>query len=146
MYFKNVDAYLPLGTLHYQAITFDSTGDGNFIIELTQIPNIADIYNHFYCGSGTNQAPANCILNADGSIQNPNNDTRGYVRWGDFSGVDIATGAGLPGASDTTNGIYFVGGDDGVGNPSSIPTNIGISRIEGMRIHHLKITTLGAGI
>lgn len=146
MYFKNVDAYLPLGTLHYQAITFDSTGDGNFIIELTQIPNIANIYNHFYCGSGTSQAPANCALNADGSIQSPNNDTRGYVRWGDFTGVDITTGAGLPGATDTTNGIYFVGGDDGVGNPSSIPTNIGISRIEGMRIHHLKITTLGAGI
>ena len=65
------------------------------------------------------------------------------MRWGDFDGANIATGAGLPSATATDNGIFFV-------NPSETPanqvTNIGISRIEGMRIHHLKITTLGAGV
>ena len=119
-------------------------GRGNFVIELTRIPNIAAVYEDFYCDGACN------IVN--GEIQNPNEDTRGYVRWGDFTGVDTSTGAGLPGATDTTNGIYFVGGGTepspgaGVTPGSQSVTNIGISRIEGMRIHHLKITTLGAGI
>lgn len=78
MYFKNVDAYLPLGQLHYQALTLDAVRSGsergNFIIELTQIPNIAAVYEDFYC-----VGPCNIV---NGEIQNPNNDTRGYVRWG----------------------------------------------------------------
>lgn len=148
MYFKNVDAYLPLGQLHYQALTLDAvrTGSerGNFVVELTRIPNIAAVYEEFYC-----DGPCNIV---GGVIQNPNDDTRGYVRWGDFTGVDTATGAGLPGVTDTTNGIYFVGGGTepsigaGVTPGTQTVTNIGISRIEGMRINHLKITTLGAGI
>ena len=147
-YFKNVDAYLPLGVLHYQAITFDAVRDGSgdatgdFIIELTAIPDIPEIYNHFYCGTGSSPASgATCNINNDGYITNPNQDTRGYVRWGDFSGVNTSTGTGLPMADAVNNGIYFVGGTPG----SEQVTNIGISRIEGMRIHHLKITTLGAG-
>lgn len=158
MYFKNVDAFLPLGVMHYQALTLDAvrdgTGDatGNFVIELTRIPNIPNIYNHFYCGSGTNAAPTDCATDTSGMISSPNNETRGYVRWGDFTGVNLTTGAGLPGAGDFDNGIYFVGGGNelspgaGVEPGSEIVTNLGISRIEGMRIHHLKITTLGAGI
>lgn len=152
LFFKNVDAYLPLGTLHYQAITLDALRDGSnnatgdFIIELTQIPNIPQIYNNFYCGDLNNTG--NCALAADGSILNPNEDTQGYVRWGDFTGVNTATGAGLPTATNTTNGIFFVGGTAGCNATSTCNsaaiTNIGISRIEGMRIHHLKITTLGA--
>lgn len=142
MYFKNVDAFLPLGTLHYQTIILDSTPakDGNFVIELTRIPNDPRIYNHFYCGDVGNTG--DCQLDGSGRILSPNNMTRGYVRWGDFTGVDTSTGAGLPTATDRTNGIYFVGGSD-LGNPTV--TNIGISRIEGLRIHHLKITSLGAG-
>lgn len=145
MYFKNVDAFLPLGTLHYQAITLDALRDGNgdatgnFVIELTQIPgNLPQVYNHFYCGDIGNTG--DCALNADGSIQNPNQDTLGYVRWGDFTNFDANGASGLPAATSVDNGIYFVGGNPGV---ESV-TNIGISRIEGMRIHHLKITTLGA--
>lgn len=141
MYFKNVDAFLPLGTLHYQTITLDSSAanDGNFVIELTRIPNEPRIYNHFYCGDVNNTG--DCLLDGNNEIANPNESTRGYVRWGDFAGVNTSTGAGLPLATDTDNGIYFVGG-----NPvSPTVTNLGISRIEGMRIHHLKITSLGAG-
>ena len=143
LYFKNVDAFLPLGTLHYQAITLDALRDGSgnvtgdFVIELTRIPNIAAVYEDFYCDGA-------CSI-VGGEIQNPNEDTRGYVRWGDFSGVNIGTGAGLPGPNDTDNGIYFVSPPTGGSAPSpSDVTNIGISRIEGMRIHHMKITTLGA--
>lgn len=147
MYFKNVDAFLPLGVLHYQTINFDAVRDGggnatgDFIIELTRIPDVPAIYNHFYCGSGTDPAPTTCV-DGNGMITSPNEETRGYVRWGDFSNFDANGPSGLPGLNDVTNGIYFV-------SPSETPvpsdvTNIGISRIEGMRIHHLKITTLGA--
>lgn len=144
MYFKNVDAFLPLGTLHYQAIVLDAAGtDGNFTIELTQIPNNPRIYNHFYCGVNNNPN-ANGCTGAGSTISNPNELTRGYVRWGDWSGVNDSgtTGANLPTGTSTSNGIYFVGGNPG----AETVTNLGISRIEGMRIHSLKITTLGAGI
>ena len=145
MYFKNVDAFLPLGTLHYQAIVLDAAGtDGNFTIELTQIPNTPEIYNHFYCGANNNAAVQGCTVNGSGVITNPNALTHGYVRWGDWTGVNASgtTGANLPGPTSTTNGIYFVGGTPG----AETVTNLGISRIEGMLIHSLKITTLGAGI
>lgn len=147
MYFKNVDAFLPLGTLHYQAITLDAVRDGSgkatgdFVIELTAIPDIPEIYNHFYCGAISNPNPNGCDANNDGVLDSVNKDTLGYVRWGEFDNDDVNL-ATLPGANATNNGIYFV-------SPSATPsaadiTNIGISRIEGMRIHHLKITTLGA--
>ncbi|MTT53422.1 hypothetical protein F1529_13115 [Alcanivorax sp. VBW004] len=165
LYFKNVDAFLPLGTLHYQAITLNAEREsgkatGDFVIELTRIPNIEAIYEDFYCGGECSFATS-----AEEVITNPNENTRGYVRWGDFEGVEITQALGdnpdtptvetdaqisalvdpngkVPGANSINNGIYFV-------NPSVSPspsdvTNIGISRIEGMRIHHMKITTLGA--
>lgn len=143
LYFKNVDAFLPLGTLHYQTIVLDRSGnDGNFTIELTPIPNDPRIYNHFYCGGIGQTSTSYCDGNNDGLIDIPNNLTRGHVRWGDWTGVDTATGLGLPSSIATDNGIYFVNTNES----TPTVTNIGISRIEGMRIHSLKITTLGAGI
>lgn len=152
MFFKNVNAFLPLGTLHYQALTFDAAREpgeeGNFIIELTRIPNNPAIYEHFYCGA----TPSNpgCTLDANGRIANRNSDTLGFVHWGDWSDALDASGnivpAALPSATSTDNGIFFVGNSASPPTPAfNDVTNIGISRIEGMRIHHLKITTLGAG-
>lgn len=140
MYFKNVDAFLPLGTLHYQALTLNSVkqsgkATGDFIIELTQIPNIAAIYEDFYCDGACNIV--------GGEIQNPNENTRGYVRWGDFADFDANGASGLPTAHSVDNGIYFVNPTSATPQSSDV-TNLGISRIEGMRIHHMKITTLGA--
>lgn len=152
MFFKNVDAFLPLGTLHYQAITFDAARtpgeEGNFIIELSRIPDNPAVYNNFYCGA-TPDNPG-CALNPDGSIANPNADTLGFVRWGDWSAALDTNGnlvpAGLPNGTSTDNGIFFVGNSSTPANPVfDQVTNLGISRIEGMRIHHMKITTLGAG-
>jgi hypothetical protein len=146
MYFKNVDAYLPLGQLHYQALTLDAvrTGSerGNFVIELTRIPSIAAVYEDFYCTGP-------CEID-NGEILNPNDDTRGYVRWGDFTRFDNPSsteGFAVPGPQSVDNGIYFVSGGSGTGTvtPDTV-TNLGISRIEGMRINHMKITTLGAGL
>lgn len=144
MYFRNVDAFFPLGTLHYQALTFsgvseyDENGNrlaqpvqnGNFAIELTRIPNVPEVYNHFYCGA-TPESPG-CALNSQGAIATPNPDTHGYVRWGDWTN--------MPGPTSTDNGIYFIGGPD-----AATATNIGVARIEGMLIQHMKLTSLGAG-
>tara|TARA_R110002073_G_scaffold25832_1_gene85068 strand:- start:9858 stop:11246 length:1389 start_codon:yes stop_codon:yes gene_type:complete len=165
LHFRNVEAFLPLGTLHYQALTFSGvseygydasdnlvklaapTQNGNFTIELTSIPNNSNIYNHFYCGSTS----GGCALDSGGSIASPNPNTHGYVRWGNWTQINGTTpinpngasGVGafdLPDATSTANGIYY---SDGTG--ASGVTNLGISRIEGMLIQHLKITTLGAG-
>lgn len=161
VHFRNVEAFLPLGTLHYQALTFSGvseygaaanklatpTQNGNFTVELTRIPNIANIYNHFYCGITS----GSCALDADGSISSPNPNTHGYVRWGNWTLANGTTpidpygarGTGafnLPTATSTTNGIYYSNGT----GPSGV-TNLGISRIEGMLIQHMKITTLGGG-
>jgi hypothetical protein len=173
MHFKNVDAFLPLGTLHYQALTFSGvssfdsnanpiapTQNGNFTVELTGIPNNPSIYSHFYCG----ETDGNCALTAAGAIANPNADTHGYVRWGNwctdasctavidpYSSASLGTGEyDLPTYNSTGNGIYYTGSTrtpaDHPGIPANTDTvNIGISRIEGMLIHQLKITTLGAG-
>ncbi len=147
MYFKNVDAFLPLGVLHYQAITLDAVKDdvsgnatGNFAIELTRIPNIEAIYEDFYC-----DGPCTFATSAEEVITNPNENTRGYVRWGDFTQFDnpaSTEGFAVPDSESVDNGIYFV--NPSAATPTPKVTNIGISRIEGMRIHHMKITTLGA--
>lgn len=145
MYFKNVDAFLPLGTLHYQAITLNAEREsgkatGDFVIELTRIPNIEAIYEDFYC-----DGPCTFATPAEEVITNPNENTRGYVRWGDFTQFDnpaSTEGFAVPDSESVDNGIYFV--NPSAATPTPKVTNIGISRIEGMRIHHMKITTLGA--
>lgn len=51
MYFKNVDAFIPLGQNNYQTVVFRNNGtSGNFIVELTPIANNANVSNTFYCG------------------------------------------------------------------------------------------------
>lgn len=131
LFFKNVDAFFPLGRLNYQAITLSSTvsKDGNFVVDLTQIPNTPNLYNDFYCGN----TGSNCALDANGFISAPNPATHGYVRWGDLSAGNIdMTQAG----TSTTQGIYF-------STPAGAITNLGTARIEGMLIQGLKITTKG---
>lgn len=203
LYFKNVDAYMPLGILHSQALmasgssAYNADGvlqtsfqqNGNFVLELTRIPDTANVYNYIYCGqtngsvcvnrTGGTGAAGNPYTyaattwdtNADGYIDNPNNDARSYIRWGNWTTAvggttaldptpsnptcnasnttptcftakpGMTPGAGafeIPTPTSTANGIYF---KDGAGNV----TNIGISRIEGMVIQHLKISSLGGG-
>ena len=49
LYFKNVDAYMPLGVLNYQTLTDNDTAahDGNFSLEVTRLPNQPNAYNDF---------------------------------------------------------------------------------------------------
>lgn len=106
LFFRNVDAFIPLGVLHSQAITFDAVnkglpGEGNFVIELTPVPNIPQIYNSIYCGttgSAGGLAANSCATAQIGDasvglvkVTNPNQATHGYVRWGSASGC-TATG------------------------------------------------------
>ena len=136
VHFKNVSAFLPLGRLHSQAITLNSTpaNDGNFRIEVTQIPNVPNVYNDFYCGNSvgcaTNVESVDFFGNSTVAISSPNQETHGFVRWGDFSSI--------PGPTSTANGIFF---RDSVGNV----TNIGVARLEGMLVQSLTLTTLGVG-
>lgn len=60
VYFKNVNAFLPLGNMNYQTIVFRNTpsNNGNFIIELTPVPGasgttgaLANAYYTHYCGT-----------------------------------------------------------------------------------------------
>lgn len=134
--FRNVDAFLPLGRLHSQAITLNSAGtDGNFIIELTAIPPVATVYNDIYCNQGTScdtqTESTDFFGNSVEAISSPNSETHGYVRWGDFS-------APPPNSTATDNGIYFTDPDGNV-------ANIGVARIEGILIQQMKLSTNGAG-
>lgn len=145
MYFKNVDAFLQLGQLNYQTMVFRSAPalDGNFILELTAIPNAANVYNSFYCGTNTcttttfqggKVGSTGAILTSDIVNQTPNPATHGYVRWGTTTGAAPTEGS----TTDATNGIYFRDNAGGI-------INIGRAKIEGMLIQSLKLTSLGAG-
>ncbi|PKM21518.1 MAG: hypothetical protein CVV10_08955, partial [Gammaproteobacteria bacterium HGW-Gammaproteobacteria-14] len=134
VHFGNVDAFLPIGRLHSQAITLDTFGtEGNFQVTLTPIPNIAAVYNDIYCGAAT--CATNTVTGIDTSnslvaITNPNPETRGYIRWGDFSNPANYIAP--------NNGIRFV-------TPAGGVTHIGVARIEGLLLQSLTLTTRGAG-
>lgn len=105
MYFKNVDTFLPLGQLHYQAVTLNdlaSADDGNFVVELTPISSSQSaIYNDFYSlnsGDSTGYTTARAAITG-GTVSARYRETHGYVRWGDFSSANAATAS--------NDGIYF---------------------------------------
>ncbi len=177
--FRNVSAYLPLGQLHYQAIVLDdivpggtgAAGNGNFVIELTQVPNQTNVYSDFYslnagCASSAGATGENCGYNRTRPARYY--ETHGYVQWGTItagSGNNTATAA--TNRANTTDGIMFTAASGTTftasanrpainpgGNPGAAPNysaagishvNVGDAYIEGMLIQHLKITSLGAG-
>lgn len=150
LYFKNVDAFLPLGQLNYQTLVFRSAPalNGNFIVELTPIPNIAAVYNSFYCATNTctsatfnggKPGSIGAFITTDNVIASPNAETHGYVRWGTTTG-----NAPTEGSTDTTNGIYFRNAAAAAVSPG-VASNIGRARIEGLMIQSMKLTSLGAG-
>lgn len=103
LYFHNVNAYMPLGQLNYQTVTFDrvAAGNGNFIMELTSIPNTAGVYGAHYslptfstapfgaCGAANFTGTTTpCNQYVQGYNRDKNSaltayyDTHGYVEWG----------------------------------------------------------------
>lgn len=116
LYFKNVQAYLPLGQLHYQALVFDdaqpgSTGtsitNGNIAILVTRIPNYVEAYRDFYSFVDGTAGSANSGYNR---VSRPNRyyQTHGYVEWGDKFPINTnSNGAGGTGVST----VRFAGVD-----------------------------------
>lgn len=185
--FRNVNAYFPLGQLFYQSLILDDTqagataGNGNFVIELTRLPNQANAYNDFYSISTSalgcedpRYSGNNCGYQRNGRPDRYR-ETHGYVRWGDWypgNGANCGAAGTLCNTFDSTaDGIIFSkataagtftavasrpDADAPIDNDPPVPVitqsraglssvNLGDSRIEGLLIQHLKITTLGAG-
>lgn len=125
LYFTDVNAYLPLGQLYYQAVVLDSVkpagggaGDGNFIIELTRIPNDLQVYQDFYSVAGAIADPV------AGYNRNGRNDryyqTHGYVEWGDYFPTCATGGSNCMAGAGTDNGIRFSGPGYDSTNPETI--------------------------
>lgn len=70
MHFRNVNAFIPLGQLFYQALTLDvprdgsnnPITDGNFVLELKTTPDVPAVYTRFYSltdyATGSAQSPS----------------------------------------------------------------------------------------
>lgn len=99
--FRNVNSWIPLGQLFYQSLILDDTvpgsgaaGDGNFVIELTRLPNQPNAYNDFYSLPGLNGGTGEgCVdpryQGASCGYQRTERpsryrETHGFVRWGDW--------------------------------------------------------------
>jgi hypothetical protein len=172
LHFLNVEAVLPLGQLHYQALTLDSTPaqDGNFVLELSRIPNNSTVYTEHYQRDGGDALGYQTALDAISGNLDVDSEyfrTHGYVRYGDFAttnGANSATdgiffrapaGQTIPGYSRTLN-FLDMGGSGGPNRTGGDPNysaantgnnqviNLGDSRIEGLMVHHLRIESLGA--
>jgi len=114
LHFRNVDAFIPLGQLYYQALTLDSVpaNDGNFILEIPRLrdPSVPHTnalnaaMEHFYSyavaegvDAGYVTARTALLSNTPGSnlaayeaqvgatnLPDSYNTTHGYSRWGDW--------------------------------------------------------------
>lgn len=119
LYFNDVNAYLPLGQLNYQALTLDrvAAGNGNFALTLTRIPDDSRVYGVHYalptaitfpgCGS---TAAGSCGAAAAGYnrvLANANSNyytSHGYVEWGtDFPSCGAGQPNCLGGSNTATN-------------------------------------------
>lgn len=101
LYFRNVQAFLPMGRLHYQSLVLGQVGtvaapNGNFYIELTQVPDQANAYTDLYALEGGDttggyQTAHDAQCTVTGGIACTTNwtavpvnyfQTHGYVQWG----------------------------------------------------------------
>jgi hypothetical protein len=168
LYFDNVNAYLPLGHLNYQAVTLArSDANGNFQITVTPLQNTANVYNDFYCGA-TN--PVTCF-NSTVKIGSQDADAPLYpgdtaAQRGAFNmtepvvtGITGTAAQNTQGPNPTTHGFVYwgdptVAASSGTattnGNgiyfktSAGVATNIGTARITGLVIQSLQIQSSGA--
>ena len=111
----DLDINLPLGAPNYQALTFGAANAGNFYMELTRIPNNAAAYNQAYINyaNATDVANKTCTSASCGTASVP--ATHGTVVMRDT--------------------VFKV--------PGSSTVSLGHSRIDGIFIQHMKLTTTG---
>ena len=126
LHFKNVDAFIPLGQLYYQAMTIDAVGvDGNFKLEVPGLPNTASVWGDFYAlrtGDLVGYETARHALHHSYSGNNAGlkdyRTSHGHSLWGDWypncrhQTGDLATGcyaaSGVRNAYNALDdGIYF---------------------------------------
>lgn len=113
MYFRGVDAYIPLGQLFYQALTLKQVGvAGNFELALTPIPNTAVVYNRHYALNGGDTAGYETARanNTGGATTADYKQTHGYSRWGGWSSTGTVVGRNLVNGVDgssTGDGVMF---------------------------------------
>ncbi len=137
LYFREVNAHLALGQLNYQSLTFDrvAAGNGNFVLELTKIPNTPGVINEFYQLptklAATSQCDAACQEIQRGynrvktAISENYYATHGYVEWGtkfpalSWTAADCAAAYGV--------------GSCSAAQLSTVPTNViegtGVSKV-----------------
>jgi hypothetical protein len=115
MYFRNVDAFIPLGQLYYQALTISAVGtSGNFEIALTPIPDTALVYNkHYALNAGDTKGYETARMNNTGGTNTADYDlTHGYSRWGSWTATGTMLGRNLINGTDgsaTGDGVVFMG-------------------------------------
>lgn len=123
LHFRNVDAYLPLGQLYYQAFVVGQVGtDGDFYLELTKIPENSLVYNQFYSLNSGDVRGFDTALAATRNWNVPCGPTdtlcqnyrksHGYVRYGDYyPGMGGPGGWAATGTREAINatddGIFF---------------------------------------
>lgn len=146
LYSPNIN--LVLGSV-YQPLIVDTAADGqNFVIELTRIPNKANVYQQIYTdytalASGTTSAykGSTCNVQYCGDVISMGQTYQGNTAT--HSSISIGT-VGFTNnnkflKADTSNnavGVSFV-------TPTGTKTNLGSAAIDGVLIQHLKITTTG---
>jgi len=146
LYSPNIN--LVLGSV-YQPLIVDTAADGqNFVIELTRIPNKANVYQQIYTdytalAAGTTSAYKGSTCNVQycgdlitmGQTYQGNTATHGSISIGT---VGFTNNNKFLKADTSTNaiGVSFV-------TPTGTKTNLGSAAIDGMLIQHLKITTTG---
>ena len=117
LYFTNVNAFLPLGQLHYQSLVLNDSvdNDGNFTIELTRLPNDVDAYGDAYQIAGQNGYQR--TGRSDRYYQ-----THGYVEWGaGFPTCPPGTTNCLPGtgvSSQRFSGSGYTAGTESITLPA----------------------------
>ena len=114
---QDLDINLPLGIPHYQSLVFGKAdAAGNFYLELTRLPNDSDAYNAAYIdysGTAASIAAKTCSSTSCGTAAVP--ATHGTISMG---------------ATAFTS-------------PAGAVVNVGTSKIDGLFIQHLKLTTTG---
>lgn len=121
LHFRNVDAFLPIGQLYYQALVLNAIGNnGAFSLSLTKIPDNPTVFNRFYgLNSGDSRGFATArsqVVNWDvpcgaGDINCQNyRMSHGYIRYGDWYPTPFggSASAGSQNAiNSTSDGILF---------------------------------------
>lgn len=115
LYFRKVEAFVPLGQLYYQALLLKQIGTGgNFELSLNPLPNNATVYNFHYAkntGDTTGFETAR-LNNTGGALTNEAQYdlTHGYSRWGAWTASGTWLGRNLINGNDgssTGDGVIF---------------------------------------